>query len=152
MVLITPSIRPSSSDPSAGVLHVSFPPEDSLPPFEVPLTPSAATLAAWDTIDDATHIAWQNVDAHLVPASLTPSLSAFLGRPVRLAYNGAEPHARHETVRHAALEGDIRFQDKQPVLLASAESAAEVGRRVARMVGTQGVGEKWRGGELPIDR
>ena len=87
-------------------------------------------------------------------------LSEFLGKDVHLIMKGPTPRMCPPTLAFPDLKAKFVFQDGYPLLVASEESLAEVGRVIGAYAASESpeaqIGqldrERWRGGDIKIER
>ena len=90
----------------------------------------------------------------LNPEGPSPSevLSKYIGRPVDLVYKGPRPREIDATIRFPNLQATAKYQDMYPLLVLSEESTSLVDEELRKHVGTQGIDESWKTGNVAIER
>ncbi|KAF8167503.1 MOSC N-terminal beta barrel domain-containing protein [Crassisporium funariophilum] len=153
MILITPRIG------TDGTLNVTFPEDSGCEPFSVPLHPTEGVLKSWTILPKITlwpthepvdgYICESIEEPHLSPSE---SLSKYFGKPVHLVYKGPQPRTIDATTSFPTLKATAKYQDMYPLLILSEESTQAVDAELRGRVGTQGIEERWKTENVPIER
>lgn len=79
-------------------------------------------------------------------------LSKYFEKPVHLVYKGSLPRKIAPTTSFPGLDATAKYQDMYPMLVLSEESTATIEEELRSRIGTQGIDERWRTDNVPIER
>lgn len=104
---------------------------------------------------------WRDLDGYVCQATgintspnnvPSETISKFLKRDIILVRKGPRPRPCRPTPNFPDLSATFRYQDGYPLLVCSDESLISVQERIQGQIGLQGVDERWKDGELVMER